>query len=829
MRAFRFTVLKRIAPPAGFACTTGWLTGLALCAAGASAQVIPDGTLPTNVTSGNNLDFAINGGARSGNNLFHSFSQFSVPLNGSAVFNNAADIQNIFSRVTGGTASNINGLIQASGSANLFLLNPSGILFGPNAKINIGGSFIGTTANSVKFADGMEFGATNPVPLLTISVPIGLQFGENPAAIQAQGYGNAPLLDNRAPVQISSSSGLQEHPGQTLALVGGEIILNGAEIHTGGGNVELGSVRSAAAVPMTPTSSGFTFSYSSVPTLGKIHLAERALIDVGSGSIQLQGQTIQLTEGALVIAQNFGSQPGGNIIVRATERMELSGQTSAGIGRSTIVSETYGTGTGSNLAIDTQQLALRDGAVIGTRTYSAAAGGSIEINASESVVAQGFRPSNPVEVSLIAAGTFADGKAGNVMVNTPQLSLRDGASLSSVNFGSGTGGDLLVNTQKAEIVGSSPTFSNSGLTSTNLGTGSAGTLTFNTKTLDITAGGAINTSSINDGRAGNITVYASDAINIAGKFDALTSTIASSVYPAPLVFQQLYGLPAEPKAQAGDVHITTPRLRITDGATLTVANLGLGNAGNLQVDADTLILDRGGKLEAATRNGEGGNIIIQSQVLQLRHLSQITTTAGGLGNGGNISIQSPIILGLENSDIIANAVRDRGGNIQITTQGIIGLQYRDHLTPASDITASSEFGINGTVQVNTIGADLNAGLLELPVDLIDPTQQIAAGCAGSQGSSFVVTGRGGIPENPSAQLNPQHPWTDTRKLTAGRALVAPAPVAAQALGDRTRDRLVEATGWRRNPNGQIELFAETGTTATSPGPMVTCAGGMGQR
>lgn len=146
------------------------------------AQITVDGTTNTKVISTDN-GIRIDDGNKFGANLFHSFDQFSV-LNGTeAFFNNANDIVNIFSRVTGGNISNIDGLIRANGTANLFLLNPAGIIFGENASLDIGGSFLGSTSNSIVFSDGVEFLATDAdadePPLLTINMPIGLNLGNN--------------------------------------------------------------------------------------------------------------------------------------------------------------------------------------------------------------------------------------------------------------------------------------------------------------------------------------------------------------------------------------------------------------------------------------------------------------------------------------------------------------------------------------------------------------------------------------------------------------------------------------------------------------------------
>jgi filamentous hemagglutinin family protein len=137
----------------------------------------------------------INGGATRGTNLFHSFQEFNVSEGRSAYFTNPAGIENILTRVTGTNPSNILGTLGVSGgNANLFLINPNGIIFGPNARLDVGGSFVASTASSIKFADGTEFSAVNPSapPLLTISVPIGLQFNGTEGDIVVQDSNQTP-------------------------------------------------------------------------------------------------------------------------------------------------------------------------------------------------------------------------------------------------------------------------------------------------------------------------------------------------------------------------------------------------------------------------------------------------------------------------------------------------------------------------------------------------------------------------------------------------------------------------------------------------------------
>ncbi|HIK07412.1 MAG TPA: S-layer family protein [Trichormus sp. M33_DOE_039] len=793
----------------------------------ANAQVTPDATLNTTVSQ-NGDHFTITNGNRVGNNLFHSFSQFSVPTNGSASFQNAADIQNIFSRVTGSNISQIDGLIQANGSANLFLLNPAGIIFGSNASLNIGGSFVGTTADSITFADGGKFSSTNTntSPLLTMSVPIGLQFGSNPGGITIQGTGhNARLSDS---LQVSglnlNNRGLQLQSGKTLALVGGEIDLDGGLLSAPGGLIELGSIKNGNAV-LNSIPQGFALQYADASSLGNIQITQRALASTrdfngeGGGAIHIQGKQVSIQDGSLILVQNRSQKTAGDIAINSAESLEIIGKSPDFQSSSSLVNETTSSGAAGNIIINTPRLNIDRGGYILNRTFSTAPAGNIIINTNETQV-NSFALGDPSAfraVSQILAASYAGGKGGNVSLSTQKLSVLAGANIAARPYASGNGGDVTVKADTIEVnnTGTPTGFYFSLISTATFGAGNAGNLAIDTRKLSIQAGGRVSASSIVLGNAGSLTINASESIDISGVKDAENpSYIGTAVRPFG-TFAQIS------RANAGNTSINTPYLNITDSATVFVQNTGSGTAGTLQIDANILKLENQASISASTKAGEGGNIDLQLRdLLLMRHGSFINAEAGIRGNGGNIIINTPNIVGLENSDIIANAVQGRGGNIQITTQGIIGLEYRNLLSPrevlTNDITASSEFNVSGTVQINNIGIDPNSGLIELPTNLTDSSQQIATGCSANPASSFVATGRGGIPQNPTQDIRSDRTWSDVRDISAYHATQQ-----AQAQIPESLKMFVQATSWHRNTQGKIELVAHQSPTQMQSA--LTCA------
>ncbi|MEA5549933.1 S-layer family protein [Anabaena cylindrica UHCC 0172] len=798
----------------------------------ANAQVTSDGTTHTIVNQSAN-NFNILNGTEKGNNLFHSFSNFSVPTGGSATFDliNTPNITTIFSRVTGGNVSNIDGLIQTlngNNPASLFLMNPNGIIFGQNAKLDIGGSFVGTTANSIKFADGTEFSATNTstAPLLTMSVPIGLQMGNNPTPITVQGTGHAlTAVSSLAPITNNpSASELRVKPGKTLALVGGNLNLTGATLNAPQGRVELGSLSGVGIVSLNPISEGYQLGYEGGQSFADINLTQQSLLTVGAlaslgalnaGSVQLQGRRIQLSDGSIIFSENLGNVAGGEIFLQASEGIDIVGTTANAKIRSGIRSEGLNTGTGSPIHIITPHLTLSQGAGVNNNAFGLAASGDIQIDAG-TVELSGSSLINPTGVTSLSTSSRTTQSAGNLSINSNNLLVSGGAAISSLTLASGSTGQVTIRSQNTTITGDNPAGLYSNISAITFGTGNAQTLTLDTNRLQLLNGGVVATTSFLIGEAGNLNINATESILIDGKSQTNNSSINSAVLSPGAVLQQLFNLPDILSANAGTVNVTTPTLTLSNGGAVSVTNQGTGDGGNINITTDNIQLKNQGLIQAQTESGNGGDINLQvGNLLLMRDRSNITATANGSGDGGNININAPVITGLENSDIIANAVQGRGGNIKIATQGIFGLEFRNQLTPENDITASSQFGVSGTVQINNFGIDPNSGLVELPANLVDSSQKIAAGCADTS-SSFVATGRGGIPQNPTQEVRSDLTWSDVRDISAYQKN---SPITAKI--SEIPASLAQATSWRRNAIGKIELVADQSIAPTPQ--LLTCA------
>ena len=168
------------------------LFGCLVPSVGSAQNITTDGSLGAKVTlAGPSYPITANLGKQVGGNLFHSFGVFGLNKGESATFSGPGPVTNVIGRVTGGAASSINGKIDSSSlvGANLYLVNPSGIVFGPNATVNVSGSFHASTADYIRLADGAKFQATNPSGS-TLSAAAPAAFGfltASPPAITVDG------------------------------------------------------------------------------------------------------------------------------------------------------------------------------------------------------------------------------------------------------------------------------------------------------------------------------------------------------------------------------------------------------------------------------------------------------------------------------------------------------------------------------------------------------------------------------------------------------------------------------------------------------------------
>ena len=849
---------------------------LGLFPASAIAQIIPDNTLgpessrPVSDTINNLPGDRISGGATRGSNLFHSFREFNIGEARGAYFENPSGIANIFTRVTGGQSSNILGTLGVQGNANLFLINPKGIVFGPNARLDLRGSFIGSTADSIVFNNGFEFSSTNPQtsPLLTVDIPTGLRFRENSGVIvnQSTASGKVNLPASPVPIPIGDRVGLAVDPGQTLALIGGNIQLQGGNLTASGGQILLGSIASPGLVnfALTPTVAGpgsLTLNYANIQNFGNIQISDGTVINTsgtGGGRVEIKGgnvalsaariyaltlgnidgrgidisaQKLRVQNGTQFSTLTLGDGAGGNMNFRATDSVEMSGLGVEGYQQVVIkylvsgtvdpfdpqfvlFNGTYGVGSGGSITIDTGNLLMRNGVVGSGITFGAGNGGNLNIRA------------NTFEMlgSGINNATAKDsiGQGGSINLDIERLIMRDGSLLGSTSYSSGPSGNINVKAAEGiELSNSSRrTAISTGISTLSInGNGRAGDINVDTKRLSLSDGSAFTLGtgilvgflfSRNGGSAGNLTVRASESVEISGISPVLTSgnqtdsalssaTFSSSrggnirvdtprltVRNGGLVSTRSFGTGdggditinadriqvsgisnnglsvssidasvgsrfaidnPNPIANAGSVSLNTRQLSVRDGATVTVQARGTGRAGNINIVANSIALDNKARIDGTTVSGTGANINLQAQDIQLRRNSRITTDAG-VSEGGNININSDILATLpnENSDITANARSAAGGRVNINVPNVFGF------------TAVSREQVRGSLGLT----DAQFAALQVSPTSLLPTSDIAAisqsGGPALQGavtfSSSGVNPAQGLVELPQNVVNP---------------------------------------------------------------------------
>ena len=882
------------------------------------------------IQTGEVTQYNITGGTRAGTNLFHSFGQFNVPNNNIANFMNesALPTSNILGRVTSGSVSNVFGTIQTEGfgTANLFLINPAGFLFGPNATLNVGGMVAFTSADYTRLTDGGRFNASlNPTtPDLLTTAPVAAYgfLGSNPGTITIQSSqltgaegagislvgGNitieaaAKLVSPGGQINLASSPGPGEilattYEGAATTALGSISLSQGSHLDVSANSAGIIRIRGGAltvsdgtvaantsningseiaidvkivgniTISETTGESTFTARTDGVGDAGEIRIdsgkftAEATssgipgvvMIDTHSsgggkaGNLSIttgdldvtssgQGITIFIDTGFRGLQEGLG----GNVDIVAN-RVNVSGQVittgdftsiqqntdaagSAGDVRiftddfrwklGGIITDAGSTGVAGNIALQAKEatierspitafgfqrggiislnadslsldrssvilsstfegpgrielhghsIAIKNGSSIVSDTGGDGDAGPITINTSDHVTLSGFvqdgpigRPTGIFSNSFGVAGV--SGNAGTISITTPRLTLTDGARINTTTLANGRGGDVIINAQSVSLSGEFPSlipeplFSAGsihpgGITTVTTGEacigpcGNAGNVSITTNKLSVSNGAHIDSGTSSNGNGGLITITATDRVSISGTLsDGTPGGILSRT-----------GSTAPDAGTGGNISLTAGQsVSIRDGAAVSASGTGPADAGNISIDAGRELGIQDSSITAEAKLASGGNIDIKAiDLIRVANGSISSSVQGGPSTaGGNITIDPKTVV-LQNAQILANAEQGNGGNITITTPLFL-------TDPRSLVDASSQFGLNGTVTIQSPTANLSGTVGQLASKTNPPQVLLQNRCialAGGEQSTFILAGRDTLPSEPGGWLS----------------------------------------------------------------------------
>ena len=694
-----------------------WPISIPVC-----AQIVPDGTLPipSRVSlDGNTLE--ITNGTIAGSNLFHSFSQFDLPATAIAEFAQDTTIDNIIARVTSDRGTTIDGLLRANGTANLYLLSPGGLTFGESARLELGGSLIGSTATGLLFADGGVFSAVSSAvssaatdSVLSVNVPIGLQLGSE---IERAGLASIGLAGSELVV-----------PGR-LVLGGGAIALDQAAIVQGSGVEIIGSSLDVLGGSRIQSIVGDPLDAEVAEASIRLDLSDRVTIAGFTADGQYSG----------IFSQTTGSAIGGDIIT-ITPEVSLRD-------RGFIATQTTGLGNGGAIALDVDRLTLSDGGQILSEAIASGNAGAIAIRARDAVTIDGrsdrFRVSpfanlpsaydltgleftTDLDPNIEAADTIphlslarttTEIRSGDTRLATAQDAVFDyyifatetpnSRAIFDIDFGGnglfddGSPGSMgteifLLDYDRANLIDSTP-----GAFDPSLGAGGS-TSNFDAY-LDVTlpdAGTYVLGVGEFDSGAASATTFEpviGEPVRLGGTY-VLQLSLESPGIPntspneaiAPGVFNPNFGGSSaifslnRDRGIGGDVTIEAATIVIANGGELSAVTFAEGDSGNVRLNAsDRLQLNDGNALVSTQTRGAGqaGNLTLTAPIIDILGTARLDSTTFGTGNGGEIQVTAEQTLmidalgGERTATGIFNEVKEQaianGGNITLRADTIV--------------------------------------------------------------------------------------------------------------------------------------------------------------